>query len=451
MITKSVLLLSLFSLVRSQGAGTLYQNETRPQFSYHKCDASGACTDQQGYLVLDANWRWLHAKGNWSSCIDNLVGWDDQYCPDGLTCAKSCEYDGAEYARVYGINVSKDSVSMRYLTYLDFAFNYGSRVFLLDGADNKYQLFDLRNQEFSFDVDMSSLPCGYNGALRFVAMDADGGMAKDPLNAGGAKYGTGYCDGNCTRSNRFVNGLANVENWEFPYNADGVATGKYGACCTEMGIWEANSRATALTAHPCSGEGVGQTRCSGSSCGNGNEGICDGSGCDFNPYRLGDRTFFGAGKVDTKGKLTVITQFLTDTNSTKGILSEIRRIYVQNGKVIQNAKTNVPGMKSFDSISDAFCDAQKTAFGDPNVFKGKGGLAAVGRAFERGMVLSMEIGHDVYTDLAWLNSNYPPSRDPSAPGVARGPCPVQEDPSQRSPTVVFSNIKVGPIGSTYAH
>lgn len=34
--------------------------------------------------------------------------------------------------------------------------------------------FKLKNREFSFDVDVSNLPCGLNGAVYFVAMDAKG-------------------------------------------------------------------------------------------------------------------------------------------------------------------------------------------------------------------------------------------------------------------------------------
>jgi len=61
-------------------------------------------------------------------------------------------------------------------------------------TENKYEMFKLLNQEFTFDVDVSNLPCGLNGALYFVEMEADGGMAKHPGNRAGAKYGTGYCD-----------------------------------------------------------------------------------------------------------------------------------------------------------------------------------------------------------------------------------------------------------------
>ena len=54
----------------------------------------------------------------------------------------------------------------------------------------------------------------------------------------------------------------------------------------------------------------------------------------------------------------------------------------------------------------------------------------------------------------WLDSNYPPNGDPNKPGVARGPCstssgvPSEVESQQPDATVRFSNIKIGPIGST---
>jgi len=39
-------------------------------------------------------------------------------------------------------------------------------------------MFTLLNREFTFDVDVSKLGCGLNGALYFVEMDRDGGMSK---------------------------------------------------------------------------------------------------------------------------------------------------------------------------------------------------------------------------------------------------------------------------------
>ena len=43
-------------------------------------------------------------------------------------------------------------------------------------------MFKLKNKEFTFDVDASQLPCGLNGALYFVEMDADGGLSEYPGN-----------------------------------------------------------------------------------------------------------------------------------------------------------------------------------------------------------------------------------------------------------------------------
>jgi cellulose 1,4-beta-cellobiosidase len=67
-------------------------------------------------------------------------------------------------------------------------------------------MFKLLNREFSFDVDVSSLECGINGALYFVEMEADGGMSKFPTNKAGAKYGTGYCDAQCPHDIKFICG-----------------------------------------------------------------------------------------------------------------------------------------------------------------------------------------------------------------------------------------------------
>lgn len=64
-------------------------------------------------------------------------------------------------------------------------------------------MFRLLNQEFTFDVDISQLPCGVNGALYFVEMDQDGGLSKYPGNKAGAAYGTGYCDAQCPQDLKF--------------------------------------------------------------------------------------------------------------------------------------------------------------------------------------------------------------------------------------------------------
>lgn len=82
----------------------------------------------------------------------------------------------------YGITTSSNALTLKFVTTSQQK-NVGSRVYLLDaGSDSKYKLFNLLNQEFTFTVDVSKLPCGLNGALYFVTMDADGGISKNSVN-----------------------------------------------------------------------------------------------------------------------------------------------------------------------------------------------------------------------------------------------------------------------------
>jgi cellulose 1,4-beta-cellobiosidase len=125
---------------------------------------------------------------------------------------------------------------------------------------------------------------------------------------------------------------------------------------------------------------------------------------------MGNQTFLGPGlTVDTKSKITVVTQFITADNTTTGTLSEIRRFYVQNGKVIPNSMSNIPSMaKQYNSITEDFCDAQKAAFGDTTSFQKNGGLAQMGKAFDAGVVLVMSVWDDHAGEHACLLA--PPHR-----------------------------------------
>ena len=220
-----------------------------------------------------------------------------------------------------------------------------------------------------------------------------------------------------------------------------------------MDIWEANKMSAALTPHPCTT--IGQTMCDGNDCGgtystNRYAGECDPDGCDFNSYRQGNTTFYGPGMtVDTTSKFTVVTQFLTDSS---GSLSEIKRFYVQNGKVIPNSNSDISGVGG-NSITTDYCNAQKTAFGDTNDFSTKGGLTQMGAALSQGMVLVMSLWDDHYADMLWLDSTYPTNG--TSQGDFRGSCAttsgVPSDVESNSPNsnVIYSNIKFGPINSTY--
>lgn len=452
------MLYALIGSVAAQQVGTL-SGENHPRLTSQTCDKSG-CRPKSTSVVLDSNWRWTHKVGEAKNCYTGNE-WDTSLCPDGQTCAQNCAIDGADYQGTYGITSTGDSLTLKFVTHGPYSVNIGSRVYLLDESGSQYEMFKLKNREFTFDVDVSNLPCGLNGALYFVEMEADGGQGKYPGNKAGAKYGTGYCDAQCPHDIKFINGEANVKDWKPSPVDKNSGVGFYGTCCTEMDIWEANKMASAVTPHICTVRG--QSRCSGVECGDNDkqqryQGVCDKDGCDFNSWRMGNHTYFGAGSqfvIDTTQPFTVITQFLTSDGTDNGDLVAIRRKYKQRGKVIEQSAVNVPNMPKDSDITDKFCNAQKTAFGDNNDFERKGGLKATGEALNRGVVLVLSLWDDHDVHMLWLDSNYPTTESPTKPGIARGPCSTDsgkpEDVETNYPNsqVKFSNIKTGTIGSTF--
>jgi len=439
----------------SQKIGT-HVPEAHPPLEMATCTASG-CTTEMKSVVLDSNWRWVH-NGQYTNCYKDGA-WVESLCPTPEACAKNCHIDGAsvaDYKETYGISTSGNELDLDFVVKTQYGTNFGSRVYLLEDED-AYKMFHLKNREFSVDVDMARMPCGLNGAIYFVEMDSDGGLSRSKgLNKAGAAYGTGYCDAQCPHDMKFINGLANTVDWNSTLNPP---VGKAGICCAEMDIWEANSRAEAYTPHPCSK--TGPYACEGEECGDNEKdarykGVCDKDGCDFNPYRMGDKEYYGRHKkfkVDSTKKLTVVTQFVTSDGTDAGDLVDIRRYYVQDGVVMQNGNSSMAGVNG-NSITDEFCNEMKTAFGDINDFKKKGGLKAMGEALDRGMVLVMSLWDDSLSDMLWLDSDYPLNKKASAPGVARGPCktttgsPKYVRSKYPRASAQYSNIKVGTIGST---
>jgi cellulose 1,4-beta-cellobiosidase len=205
-----IIMFALLSLVSAfigvasaQQAGTL-TTETHPSLTWQKCTSAGSCSTVNGKIVLDSNWRWLHDVDSSTNCYTGNE-WDTDLCPDNESCAENCALDGADYSGTYGITTSGNALTLKFVTDGPYSTNIGSRVYLME-SDTKYQEFNMINQEFTFDVDVSNLPCGLNGAVYFVSMDADGGMSKYSGNKAGAKYGTGYCDTQCPRDLKFING-----------------------------------------------------------------------------------------------------------------------------------------------------------------------------------------------------------------------------------------------------
>ena len=117
-----------------------------------------------------------------------------------------------------------------------------------------------------------------------------------------------------------------------------------------------NSVSQAITPHACTVDG--QTRCGPGTnvdCGDNpsptvhGNGVCDKSGCDWNPYRLGQENAFGPGSnftIDSTQKMTVVTQFITNDGTDNGELVAIKRKYVQNGKVIDMSPVSLGGKQT---------------------------------------------------------------------------------------------------------
>ncbi|KAH9148030.1 hypothetical protein AeRB84_008470, partial [Aphanomyces euteiches] len=368
------------ALVAAQQVGT-FNPEVHPVLTTLKCSASRGCKPEVSEVVSDANFRWVHNVGGSDACQNNGQ-WNSTICPDATTCAKNCALEGYNYTAAGVVTTGGK---------LDVQLN--NRLYILEN-DNTYKYYKLLNQEFTFDVDVSNVPCGGNAALYFVPMEKDGG--KGGNNKAGAAYGTGYCDAQCPDYLNFINGEGNLA--------------KKGQCCAEMDIWEANEFASAFTPHPCTINDV-------YTCSNPQEcNSCDKIGCSVNPWWIGNHTFYGPGSsfaIDTSRPFTVVTQFLTDDNTANGELVQVNRFFVQDGK-------NVP---SPQQISTSYCNQTATTAAN-------GGLKAMGRAIKTGMALAISVWTG---DMSWLDSG------------DRGPCPATP-PAVTSASYSMTNIRVGDIG-----
>lgn len=194
--------------------------------------------------------------------------------------------------------------------------------------------------------------------------------------------------------------------------------------------------ATVLTPHPCSG--VGSFLCAGDECTK--AGVCDHDGCGINPFRSGSKNFYGPGMtVDTSKPFTVVTQFLTADNTSTGTLSEIRRLYVQDGKVIENAPLNMDDVADGPgAVTQDFCTAVNSS-----AFLRLGGMEVMGQSLARGMVLIFSIWNSDGDFMNWLDSG----ESGPCSNTSGNPELILADNPELS--VTFSNIRWGDIGSTF--
>jgi cellulose 1,4-beta-cellobiosidase len=378
---------------------------------------------------LDANYRWFYNTTNQSN--DGCSSCTGDACSQ-CTVDTQINYSGQ------GILTSTDQKTL--------TLKQGARLYLLDSTGGSYEELNLLSKEFSWDVDVSHLPCGMNGAMYTVEMNSDGAYpVPNPGAEGGASTGTGYCDAQCPSS--------------------GVGGANVNVCCAEMDYWEANRVAQATTTHACAINGT--YICTGEACESMSiQGVCNGQGCDFNAYRNGVENFYGNWSgvtgVDSKRPFGVTLQFITDESNT---LTEIRKIYRQDGRTIKEATVEIHG-DQFDSITDEYCETEAHAYrastfdlnsrpscshkpvGTVNYNK-VGGLASMGESISRGHVLVLSLWNDPSCHMFWLDGKFG-----YGPGGERGPCGTSDesgpwaDSEPNDVHVIFSNIRWGEIGST---
>ncbi|KAF8760011.1 glycosyl hydrolase 7 (cellulase C) family [Rhizoctonia solani] len=409
MIFTTLLISSILSLASAQQVGVSFL-EKHPALAWDSCTKSSGCqTQSQGGVVLDANWRWAH----------DAIG-------------TKMRIDGADYTSDFGITTSGTTLLIKHT---DRTLKSGARVYLM-ANDSSYQTFKLKNRELAFEVDTSKLSCGLNSALYFVQMDPDGGMAKYPTNKAGAKYGTGYCDA------KFLETFTSLTANE--------GTGRYGACCNEVDVWNANSFSTAYIANPCPVQEL--TRCSDSECAS----YCDQDGCDFNPYRLGNLTYYGNGMtIDTKQSITVVTQFITADNTTTGALREIRRLYIKNGKVVQNPKAPFPDYPAMILSPKSIVQLKRPYSTTPIRLLPRGASEHLMMRWTRAGVSYKYRGEKrrpkpmARWQLSTRLFNIPAWRFSGCLSISMG---KHTTPSELLPTasVKFSNLRFGDIGTTYS-
>jgi hypothetical protein len=311
----------------------------------------------------------------------------------------------------------------------------GPRVYLIEeDGDNKNTVFMLKGQEFTFNVELSTMGCGFNAALYFVGMTA---------NDGGAENGTGYCD------------------------AQAVG----GTFCSEMDLFEANTEAQQYTTHACvdacGSHTSGVPACQGKGT---PSTVCDQSGCGLNPFRYGPGTtydaefdnagWYGPGSghaLDSTKLFTVVTQFHADAATAE--LTNITRFYLQAGKRIDLPTlyilppTDGSHMGGFASpeINSGFCtDIYDRWDGGA----GNKPLTQMGRNMENGMVLAMSAWYaqETYvngkpqgsqTGMSWLDgvNNW-------GKYIKSGPCNTSTTDTAGPYQAVFSDIRIGDIGTT---
>lgn len=203
--------------------------EAHPKLTTYKCTTDGGCVAQNSAIVLESSQHNIYQRAQPDlNCGDYGGAANATVCPDQETCQKNCAISGISDYTARGVYTNDSDLTLVMLG--ENGAENSPRIYLMNEAEDAYEVMQLTGQEFTFDVDMSKLPCGMNSALYFVEMDGKGGQSSTNLSVAGAPYGTGYCDAQCYTT-PFANGLVSTISLLSPRNmklrkSDIISTGQ---------------------------------------------------------------------------------------------------------------------------------------------------------------------------------------------------------------------------------
>lgn len=200
---------ALLGLASAQHPGEIPENH--PQLLTWECTNDGGCVQKNTWLVLDSlNHPVYQVDHPEYNCGDWGGPPNATACPDAETCQQNCVMQGVPDYTKSGVVTDGGAVTLHMMD--ENQNTLSPRVYLLGEDKTTYEMLHLTGYEFSYDVDVSKLPCGSTGALYTNEMPADGGLSE--LNTAGAYWGTGHCDAQCFTT-PFVNGAVSTPRNDF--------------------------------------------------------------------------------------------------------------------------------------------------------------------------------------------------------------------------------------------
>lgn len=233
------------------------QTETHPKMSWQRCTGKGgsSCTNVNGEIVIDANWRWLHSTGGYTNCFDGNE-WNKTACPDNAACTKNCAIEGSDYRGTYGITTSGNALTLKFITKGQYSTNIGSRTYLMKDASSELVRIMLRRQMLTSQTTKCSTSSETNShsmliSASYLAVSTElctlslcpqrarvlqvpnteqVGLCFHLFLDTMLRQCLGYCDAQCARDLKYIDGQANAEGWQASSSDPNAGVGKKGAC-----------------------------------------------------------------------------------------------------------------------------------------------------------------------------------------------------------------------------